>query len=176
MAAVITELAPDPQSDHTHDGGERSEKLKLLESTMRRHHHRPDSLIEILHVAQELFGCLEPAVLRHIANALHTPASRVYGVATFYHLFSLTPPARHTCEVCMGTACYVKGSDAVLAAAIEAAGTAADTGGSLTLRTSSCIGACGLAPAVVIDSVVEYYQTPGSISTRLEELTRHGLE
>jgi bidirectional [NiFe] hydrogenase diaphorase subunit len=68
----------------------------------------------VLHVAQEVFGYLEEEVLTHIAHGLKLPLSKVYGVATFYHLFSLKPSGVHSCVVCMGTACYVKGSGQIL--------------------------------------------------------------
>ncbi|MGL6337917.1 MAG: NAD(P)H-dependent oxidoreductase subunit E, partial [Waterburya sp.] len=91
-------------------------RIKLLDITMKRNHYRQDALIEILHKAQEAFGYLEPDILAYIARGLKLPLSRVYGVATFYHLFSLKPSGVHSCVVCMGTACYVKGSDRILTA------------------------------------------------------------
>ena len=75
----------------------------------------------MLHKAQELFGYLEDDLLLFIAYQLKLPPSRVYGVATFYHFFTLKPKGEHTCVVCMGTACYVKGADKVLAAVEEQA-------------------------------------------------------
>ena len=80
-------------------------RFKMLDATMKRQRFQADALIEVLHTAQELFGHLEPELLLHIANNLKLPPSRVYGVATFYHFFSLTPKGAHTCVVCMGTAC-----------------------------------------------------------------------
>ena len=89
-------------------------RFKVIDISMKRNHYRQDALIEILHKAQEAFGYLEPDVLEYVAHALKLPLSRVYGVATFYHLFSLKPSGKHTCVVCLGTACYVKCSDKVL--------------------------------------------------------------
>src|SRR5215211_3204592 len=88
-----------------------------ITATMRKHGFAPDALIETLHSAQQAFGYLDKDALRFVAQSLNVPLSRVYGVATFYHLFSLEPPAEHTCIVCAGTACYIKGSGAILAAA-----------------------------------------------------------
>ena len=85
-------------------------RLKMLAATMKRHQYQPDALIEVLHTAQELYGYLDPELLIYIAHGLKLPPSRVYGVATFYHFFSLKPKGKHTCVVCMGTACYVKGA------------------------------------------------------------------
>src|SRR3954463_8861502 len=91
-------------------------RFKILEAHMKKHQFKQDALIEVLHKAQELFGFLEDDLLLFIACKLKLPASRVYGVATFYHFFTLKPKGRHTCVVCLGTACYVRGADKVLAA------------------------------------------------------------
>ena len=138
-------------------------RFKILEAHMKKHQFRHDALIEILHKAQELFGYLEDDLLLFVAYRLKLPASRVYGVATFYHFFTLKPQGEHTCVVCLGTACYVKGADKVLAAVeekakIKAGETTPDN--QLSLLTARCIGACGIAPAVVYDGTVTPRQTP----------------
>jgi bidirectional [NiFe] hydrogenase diaphorase subunit len=97
----------------------------------------------------------------------------VYGVATFYHLFSLKPVGAHTCVVCMGTACYVKGSNLVLdklqqALKIQVGQTTAD--GQLSLMAARCIGACGIAPAVVFDGTVAGKQTPETVMDTVQGL------
>ena len=92
------------------------ERFNLLDAAMKRHRFALDALIEVLHVAQKVFGYLEPGILNYVAHALKLPPSRVYGVATFYHLFSFVPKGRHTCIVCTGTACYVQGAGRLLAA------------------------------------------------------------
>lgn len=74
-------------------------RLKVIDVTMKRNHYRQDALIEVLHKAQEAFGYLEPEILEYVARHLKLPLSRVYGVATFYHLFSLKPSGEHTCVV-----------------------------------------------------------------------------
>jgi NADH:ubiquinone oxidoreductase subunit E len=94
-------------------------RFKILEVHMKRYQFRHDSLIEVLHKAQELFGYLEDDLLLFVSYKLKLPPSRVYGVATFYHFFTLKPQGEHTCVVCMGTACYVKGADKVIAAVQE---------------------------------------------------------
>ena len=144
-----------------HPSGDK--RFKILEVHMKKHQFRHDALIEVLHKAQELFGYLEDDVLLFIAGKLRLPPSRVYGVATFYHFFTLKPKGEHTCVVCMGTACYVKGADKVVAAVqdklkIKAGETTADN--KVSLLTARCIGACGIAPAVVYDGAVTPRQTP----------------
>ena len=138
-----------------HPSGDK--RFKLLDVAIKRHQFRQDTLIEVLHTAQELFGYLDTDVLLYVGRALRVPPSRVYGVATFYNFFSMKPPGKHTCVVCMGTACYVKGAGPILDAlqkdhGIKAGETTPD--GSVSLVTARCLGACGLAPAVVFDGEV----------------------
>jgi len=129
-------------------------RWRMVDTTMRRHGYKPDALIETLHTMQECFGFLEEPGLRYVARALRLPLSKVYGVATFYHFFTLKPKGKHTCVVCMGTACYIKGAQQILDALEEAYGVkpGETTGdGELSVLTARCIGSCGLAAAVVID-------------------------
>ena len=138
-------------------------RFKILEAHIKKHQFKQDALIEVLHKAQELFGFLDDDLLLFIAYRLKLPASRVYGVATFYHFFTLKPKGRHTCVVCMGTACYVRGADKVLAAVEQKAGIKAGEttkDGEVSLLTARCIGACGIAPAVVYDGTVTPRATP----------------
>ncbi len=137
-------------------------RFKILEVHMKKHQFRHDALIEVLHKAQELFGFLEDDLLLFVSYKLKLPPSRVYGVATFYHFFTLKPKGEHTCVVCMGTACYVKGADKIIAAVqenlkVKAGETTADN--RVSLLTARCIGACGIAPAVVYDGTVTPRQT-----------------
>jgi bidirectional [NiFe] hydrogenase diaphorase subunit len=140
---------------------------------MKRHQYRPDALIEVLHVAQEVFGYLEEEVLTHVAHGLKLPLSKVYGVATFYHLFSLKPSGAHSCVVCMGTACYVKGSGQILDGlrtelGIEAGETTAD--GQVSLTVARCLGACGIAPAIVLDGAVLGKLEPAAAIAQVQAL------
>ena len=91
-------------------------RWKVVEATARRHGREPHALIETLHTVQESFGYLDETALRFVAATLRVPLSRVYGAATFYHFFTLKPQGRHTCVVCTGTACYIKGASSLLAA------------------------------------------------------------
>jgi bidirectional [NiFe] hydrogenase diaphorase subunit len=152
-------------------------RYKILDTALKRQQYRPDALIEVLHKAQDLFGFLEPEVLRHVARALRLPPSRVYGVATFYHLFSLKPQGEHACVVCLGTACYVKGADRVLEAVERYAGIKAGqttTDKKLSLLTARCIGACGIAPAVVYDRATAGKQTPEQAVQQVKEWMEYG--
>ena len=136
---------------------EDDKRFKLLLVTMKRHQFRQDALIEVLHAAQGLFGYLESNLLYFVAHHLKLPLSLVFGVATFYHFFTLKPKGRHTCVVCTGTACYIKGAPALLDAikkryGIKPGETTAD--GELSVLTARCLGSCGLAPAAVMDQAV----------------------
>jgi bidirectional [NiFe] hydrogenase diaphorase subunit len=153
-----------------HPSGDR--RFKLLDTTMKRHQNKPDALIEVLHQAQESFGYLEEDVLTYIARGLKLPLSQVYGVATFYHLFSLKPSGAHTCVVCLGTACYVKGSNKVMEVlekelGIQSGETTPD--GKVSLMAARCIGACGIAPAVVFDGTVTGKLEPDVALARVKE-------
>lgn len=158
-----------------HPSGDK--RFKILEVFIKRQQQRQDSLIEVLHKAQELFGYLDDGLLLFVAHGLRLPPSRVHGVATFYHYFKLKPQGAHTCVVCMGTACYVNGASRVVAALETAAGIQAGEttpDGKLSLMTARCIGACGLAPAVVYDDAVAARQTPESALERVKGWLDHG--
>ena len=139
-----------------HPSGDR--RFLLLDAAIKKHQFRGDALLEILHTAQELFGFLGLDLLIYVARALKLPPSRVYGVATFYHFFSLAPRGEHICVVCLGTACFVKGAADLLATVekqlgVKAGRTTAD--GKVSLLTARCLGTCGIAPVVVFDHDVE---------------------
>ncbi len=142
---------------------QKDKRFKVLDITMKRNQYRQDALIEILHKAQEIFGYLETEILLYIARNLKLPLSRVYGVASFYHLFSLKPKGDHVCVVCLGTACYVKGANAIIEALgkeinLHPGETTANN--QVSLITTRCIGACGIGPAAVFDDKVSGKQTP----------------
>ena len=169
MSAIST-TAEKPAAAPKHPSGDK--RFKILEVHMKKLQFKQDALIEVLHKAQELFGYLEDDVLLFVAHHLKLPPSRVYGVATFYHFFTLKPQGEHTCVVCLGTACYVKGADKVVAAVekltkIKPGETTTDN--KVSLLTARCIGACGIAPAVVYDGTVTPRQTPGSAIEQLNK-------
>lgn len=145
-------------------------RFKLIDRTLKRFSYQQDALIEVLHTAQEAFGFLEDDLLVYVAHQLKLPLSWVYGVATFYHFFSLKPQGEHSCIVCMGTACYVKRAAEIVAAlqaefGVEAGATTAD--GKLSLNTARCLGSCGLAPVLVVDGDVVARQTPEEALARV---------
>ena len=106
-------------------------RWRQVDERMRRLGYRPDGLIEVLHTTQEVFGYLDDEALLYVGESLGVPPSKVYGVVTFYSHFMLKPQGLHTCVVCTGTACYIKGASALLAAiakelGIEPGGTTPD--------------------------------------------------
>jgi bidirectional [NiFe] hydrogenase diaphorase subunit len=132
-------------------------RWRIVDATMRRYGYAGNSLIESLHTAQESFGYLDEPALRFVAGSLSLPLSKVYGVATFYHHFMLKPQGKHTCVVCLGTACYIKGATELLDSlqrkyGVKAGQTTKD--GELSVLTARCLGSCGLAPAAVLDGAV----------------------
>jgi len=146
-------------------------RWRIVNGTMRRHGFSRDALIETLHTVQESFGFLDKPSIRFVAESLRVPPSQAYGVATFYHLFTLKPPGKHCCLICLGTACYIKGAPALLAAAEESLGirpgeTTPDANTSLT--TARCIGSCSLAPAVVFDGETLGNADPSTLRQHLE--------
>ena len=152
--------------------------LSILNVTIKRCQYQPDTLIEILHIAQAQFGYLDQKVLLYITQQLQLPPSWVYGVATFYHLFSLIPKGKHHCVVCTGTACYVKGADALLAAIEQVKRCSLkpeDSAQSFSLATTRCLGTCGLAPIAVLDDVVYGKQTPEMVRDRVQSLLPNTL-
>ncbi|MFM6190397.1 MAG: bidirectional hydrogenase complex protein HoxE [Planktothrix sp.] len=170
QSSTVTAAKADKPKAETAKGGDK--RFKVLDMTMKRNQYRQDALIEVLHKAQESFGYLEEEVLIYVARNLKLPLSYVYGVATFYHLFSLKPNGAHTCVVCLGTACYVKGGGDVLAAleaktGIKAGETTPD--GQISIMTARCIGACGIAPAVVFDGKVAPQISPEMACDRIAE-------
>lgn len=148
-------------------------RWRIVETRMRRLGYRPDSLIEVLHSAQEAFGYLDEETLAFVGESLGVPPSRTFGVATFYSHFSLKPQGEHTCVVCTGTACYITGAPAILARLAEEkgvrpGGTTED--GKLSLLTARCLGACSLAPAVVFDDDVQGRATADTVMEHVEQL------
>jgi bidirectional [NiFe] hydrogenase diaphorase subunit len=128
-------------------------------------------LIETLHTVQSTFGYLDEASLAFVAHSLRVPLSKVYGVATFYSLFRLKPQGKHTCVVCMGTACYIKGGPKLLKIldqkyALQVGDTTADN--KVSLLEARCLGACGIAPTGIFDGQVLGNLTPEIIDTRLK--------
>jgi bidirectional [NiFe] hydrogenase diaphorase subunit len=163
MGATLA--APAPPSD--------DKRWRIVETRMRRMGRRPDALIEVLHSVQEAFGYLDGDALAYVGGSLGVPLSKVYGVATFYAFFTLKPQGRHACVVCTGTACYINGASGILARighdlGVRPGQTTGD--GELSLLSARCLGACSLAPAMVLDGEVHGKLTPDGVVARLEAL------
>lgn len=148
-------------------------RYKLLDAAMRKHGYQANALIESLHTAQQSYGFLDNDVLRLISRKLKLPTSKVFGVATFYNLFTLKPQGEHTCVVCTGTACYIKGAHRTLAAleaefGLKPGGTTPDN--KVSLMQARCVGSCAAAPVVVYDGVVAGEVTPDKARARVRSL------
>ncbi len=151
-------------------------RWRIVEATMRRTGYEAHALIETLHSVQEAFGFLEPEGLRYVALSLRVPLSQVYGAATFYHFFTMKPPGKHTCVVCTGTACYIKGAPGLIQAVEDRYGikpgeTTED--GELSLLTARCVGSCSIAPVAVFDKDVIGKLKPEDMTRHAERLKSH---
>jgi len=151
-------------------------RWRIVSGTMRRHGFSRDALIETLHTVQESFGYLDTDSLRYVATSLRVPLSQAFGVATFYHFFSLKPPGAHTCVVCTGTACYIKGAPKLLQTIEQKFGirpgeTTED--GNLSLVTARCLGSCGLAPVAVFDQQISGMVTQEALLGKLGRFEKH---
>ncbi|HEY6011777.1 MAG TPA: NAD(P)H-dependent oxidoreductase subunit E [Nitrospirota bacterium] len=129
------------------------EKYQKIDEIIARYHDKPGSLIPVLQQAQDVCGYLPHAVQRYIAKGMKMSPSVVFGVATFYSFFTLVPRGKHVIRVCLGTACYVKRSEEILDKLkdeldIEVGEITRDK--KYSLEAVRCLGACGLAPVVVI--------------------------
>ncbi|HTY38529.1 MAG TPA: bidirectional hydrogenase complex protein HoxE [Bacteroidota bacterium] len=148
-------MANENKKPAAHPSGDN--RFKLLDRAITKHQGSGDALIEILHVAQGIFGYLEDDLLVYVAHKLKLPLSRVHGVATFYHFFRLKPQGKHTFVLCTGTACYVKGAAEIQKVVEHQCGckfgeTTKD--GKISLISARCVGSCGLAPVAVLDDAV----------------------
>ncbi|GAB6107114.1 NADH-quinone oxidoreductase subunit NuoE family protein [Fusibacter bizertensis] len=148
------------------------EKLKALDAFIVKQDAQEESLIAILHKAQELFGYLPSELQLYVARKLNIPAAKVYGVVSFYSYFTQEKRGKHTISICMGTACFVKGAEKVMhefteQLEIESGKNTAD--GIFTLKDVRCIGACGLAPVVMIDDKVFGHVKPDDVSKIIAE-------
>lgn len=146
-----------------------NELVKLCEA----YGNQPGELINILHKAQDTFGYLPREVQEIVARQLGIPVSKVYGVVTFYSFFTMVPKGQHPISVCMGTACYVRGAEKVLdefkrILDINVGETTAD--GKFSLSSLRCVGACGLAPVVLIGEKVFGRMVPGDVEKILKDL------
>ena len=159
-----TKAKPHPSGD---------ERYKVIDRTIKLFHYEQDALLEVLNSAQESMGYLSEDLLIYISRQLNVPLSQVYGVATFYHMFTFEPLGENNCIICTGTACHVKGSNEIVQALatefnIVAGDTTAD--GLFSLRNARCLGSCGLAPVVVLNGQVSGKATADGVKKRVKEV------
>jgi bidirectional [NiFe] hydrogenase diaphorase subunit len=145
----------------------------LLEKVLKEHNYQENALLEILHRAQEIYGYLDKDLLMDISGSLNLPPSHVYGVATFYSYFKLRKPGEHVVTGCLGTACYVKGVEQIMQAVeeefnIKRGGSTTD--GKLSLLVTRCIGACAMAPTIVVDDEVIGKATKEIVITKIKSV------
>ena len=149
-----------------------TEKFELLNQAIEELKDQPGALMPVMQRAQNIFGCVSLDVQKLIAEKLGVTLSEVYGVATFYSQFKLKPAGKYTISVCLGTACYVKGSQKVLDRLSEElnipVGDTTDDG-LFTLQATRCLGACGLAPVMTVNDEVYGGLTPDDIPGILEK-------
>lgn len=148
------------------------QKMERIGQVIEEYKEREGSLIQILHMAQGIYGYLPLTVQQFIAAKLNLPLSKVYGIATFYSFFSIKPRGEYTIKVCLGTACYVRGGKKILERLkdildIEIGETTSD--GKFTLEVMRCIGACGLAPAITINDQVFKQVNPDKLQSLIEK-------
>jgi len=147
-------------------------KLNQLIEVCKSFNNEPGELINVLHKAQEIFGYLPAEVQEVVAKELNTSVAHVYGVVSFYSFFTMTPKGEHPISICMGTACYVRGAEKVLDEfkhhlKIQVGETTAD--GKFSLACLRCVGACGLAPVVMVGDKVYGRVAPDGVKAILEE-------
>ena len=154
---------------------EMTKNLQQLDEIIAKNKEERGALIPILHEAQDVFGYLPYEVQERIADGLGISMAKVYGVVTFYSQFSLKKKGKYKINVCMGTACYVKGASDIMGKflerlSIEVGECTAD--GKFSLDSCRCIGACGLAPVVTINDEVYGRLTPEQVEEILDEYAR----
>lgn len=147
-------------------------KFSELDNAINLYKDKQGSLIQVLHIAQEMYGHLSLELQQYIASSMNIPLSEVSGVVTFYSFFSTKPRGKHTIRVCLGTACYVRGGKKIIGAlqknlGVDIGDTTSD--GRFTLEVARCIGACGLAPAIMIDNVVYKQVNVNKLDTILSQ-------
>ena len=134
-----------------------NENYEKLAEVIKAHKEQKGALMPVLQEAQNIFGCVSEDVQKVIAEGLGVTLSEVYGVATFYSQFALSPKGKYNISVCLGTACYVKGAQKILDRLVEVLGIEpgeCTPDGKFSLEACRCIGACGLAPVLTVNDEV----------------------
>lgn len=145
----------------------------MLEKVLKEHNYQESALLEILHHAQEIYGYLDKDLLMDISGSLNIPPSHVFGVTTFYSFFKLRKPGQHIVTGCLGTACYVKAVEQIMEAIeqefnLKRGGSTSD--GKLSLLITRCIGACAMAPNIVVDNEVIGKATKEIVIQRIRQV------
>ena len=156
-----------------------AEQEAALMQVIANHHDQPGGLMPVMQEAQGIYGYLPLEVQQMIADGLGISLSEVYGVATFYSQFSLTPKGKHQISVCLGTACYVKGSDKILEAVENQLGIKSGEctpDGLFSIDSCRCVGACGLAPVMTIGEEVYGRLVPDQVKKILDSYKEGGAE
>lgn len=156
-------------SDNSIENDERMDKVPEI---IQKFKAVNGALIPVLHEIQKLFGYLPEPALEKVSEGLDISMSEIYGVATFYSNFTLEPKGKHIIKVCLGTACYVKGSQEIMEKLcaeldVEVGKTTKD--GQFTIEAARCLGGCGLAPVMVIDEKVYGRLVPDDVSRILKD-------
>ncbi len=172
MTTTLTRSTSVDASARSGAPGDLTDEVRArLREILSAHRGHPDELIQVLHEAQALLGWLPHEMLTAVAAGMGLPYSRVRGVVTFYSLFTTEPRGRHTIDVCLGTACYVRGGRDVLAKLSETLGIEADRttpDRRFSLAVVRCVGACGLAPVVTVGEDVHKRVNPNRIGDVVE--------
>ena len=157
--------------------GARDEKFGQLDQVIAQWKGVPGGLLPIMQHAQEIMGCVDEQVQHYISDATGIPVSTIYGVATFYSQFTLKPRGKYTMGICLGTACYVRGSQLVLDELEKQLGIPVGEStddGMFTLNATRCIGCCGLAPAMMVNDEVYGRLVPGDVKGIIEKYRARG--
>jgi NADH:ubiquinone oxidoreductase subunit E len=157
------------------DDAKKIEELKGFIANLQGQEYPNSYLIAVLHKAQEIYRYLRKDVIQEISTLLNIPVSTIWGVATFYHYFNLEPRGEYVISVCLGTACYVKGSDRVLETVrnelgVDAGRTTADM--KFTLLTTRCLGTCALSPVMMINNRVYSQLTTKKVVNIINKLRK----
>jgi len=151
-------------------------RWKLVRHTMQKHNFSKRALIETLHVIQDAFGYIDDEAIAYVAQELKIPLSKVHGVVTFYNSFTSKPAGEHTLLLCTGTACYVKGADKIIEymkEAFDLAPNQTTPDNKLSFLTARCLGACGLAPVMILDGQIMGKMSVDEMKAKIEEWIGH---
>ncbi len=172
MAVTKSGTAPEPEvEDFTEEVAQR------LDALIESYRGKRGNLIPLLEETQDMIGYLPPVVLRHVAHSLNLPVSEVHGVVSFYHFFTMKPKGKHNIKVCTGTACFVKRADEIVARLTKELGIGfgeVTKDRMFSMESVRCLGACGLAPVVVVGQETFGSINPVETNKILEQLKGNG--